>query len=197
MSLSNLLAPNNYDLYINTLNTNTLNTNTLNTNTINSNSINTGTLGVTGNANINGILNLFELNLGNSIGPTGFQPYFSANTANYTGLFDIPNVPTIVRLLSIGNFVFLYINTLGVSDSSYTATNALMINGLIPTQFRPANDIYCSAICINNSAPVPGIGVVYSNGDVWWGLSGNTFINFNGASGIAGARSLIACWTIN
>jgi len=181
MSVSNLLAPNNYELYINNLHTNILNTNIFNT----------GSLGVTG------VLSAFEINIGNSIGPTGFQPYFSTNTVNYVGLIVSYVTPTVVRLLSIGNFVFLYINTLSFSDSLYLATEPLTIDNLIPPQFRPKNDIYCSATCINNGASVAGIGLIDTGGSVSWGLSGNPFINFNGATGIAGAQSLIACWSIN
>jgi len=170
MSVANLLVPNDYELYINTLHTT--------------------------NLGVSGVLSVDQINIGNSIGPTGYQPYLSFNTVNYSGLFGATGTPAVVRILSIGSFVFLSVNTLGIGNSVYTASNPLIIANIIPSQFRPPYDLSVGALVINNGLPIAGVCLIDTSGSISWGLAGTYPLSYNGATGIAGAESVIASWSI-
>jgi hypothetical protein len=213
MSVSNLLAPNNYELYINTLHVNNIIGITGSTGPIISplytNFIDTPPGGSASLAI--GPTNERNINIGNVVGYTQYYgrqlmpslvgPAYEFNDSlteifgtaiNFTGLVTA-STAGFWSFRRIGNWVDVYVNCGGFSVNSGTTGNlnsSLNIAGLLPTGYQPASNIICPAVCINNGSSVAGLCLVTTSGGINFSLSG-TSGNYSTGTGNVGANNLL------
>jgi len=212
MSVSNLLAPNNYELYINTLHVNNLKgatgTYTPYISPLYTNYIDTP---ATSQALALGTLNANIINIGNTIqsgiycqiycptylpSPVVNTPYLIADSRgeqtirsiDYTGTFTASGVTGQITCRRIGNWVDLYYYSNYVVSSGATFNNALLIANVIPPGYLPANTINAPCTVIVNTNLTVGICSVDTSGNLRFGLSGiGSTLSFTGGNYNVGA----------
>src|SRR6185312_58900 len=202
MSVSNLLAPNDYELYIGTLHCDNINPGVTGStgpdlsifvNFIDTPSDVPGENGLGIGLHNMGIMALGNtgsstLHIGEQTMPVSIPGSFgysyndsaievSSGTVNYSGFFVANNVPCPVCYRKIGNWVDLHIDTVGSANINTGVTGdktqPLIIANLLPAPYRPSIRADGPCYCINNGTSTVGFGTVETTGTVTFGLAGS------------------------
>jgi len=221
MSLANLLVPNDYKLYIGSLNTNTINMGItgaviselftdyidtppgggafLDIGPTNATTIFIGSGVHPGTVNINpGNTFSFPVDVGgNSYRFSDSGAELLIQLASYTGTFSQPNIACKLVLRRIGNWVDLYFNPLGFTvGSGATFNNALTLAGIIPVGYRPANSLTTASQVTSSGVLTSGQVAIDTSGNISFAFVSTNPPSFTGGNYPVGPGTISVSYTI-